>query len=56
VKGILPANHSFQGGQRFILLLIGLFSCAEETHVSVQRQPSVLEELACRTLFPSELN
>jgi hypothetical protein len=26
LKGILPANHSFQGGDRLSLLQVGLFS------------------------------
>jgi hypothetical protein len=36
LKGILPVNHVFQGEERLILFQIGLFSCAEETHVSLE--------------------
>jgi hypothetical protein len=36
VKGIIPANHCFQGGKALILLQIGLFSQVEGTHVSLK--------------------
>jgi hypothetical protein len=51
LTGILPANQSFQGGVRLIFFQIGLFSLIEETHVSLQRNPSMLEEGASNTLF-----
>jgi hypothetical protein len=54
LKGILPENHNFQGGERLILFLIGPLIWGDETHVSLQRQPPVLEALATRTLFPYE--
>jgi hypothetical protein len=54
LKGILPANHSFQGGERLISLQIGLFSKFEEIHVSLERKPSVFEAGAYSTLFPCE--
>jgi hypothetical protein len=54
LKGILPANHSFQGGDRLCLLPLGLFSSVEETHVSLQRKPTVLEAAASSTFFPCE--
>jgi hypothetical protein len=40
---ILPENRSFQGEEKPILFQIGLFIGFEETHVSLQRQPFVLE-------------
>jgi hypothetical protein len=52
LKGILPANHSFQGGDRLCLLPLGLFSSVEETHVSLQRKPTMLETAASSTFFP----
>jgi hypothetical protein len=39
-----------QGGDRLCLLQIGLFSWVEETHVSLQTTPSVLEAGASSTL------
>jgi hypothetical protein len=53
-KGILPESLSFQGGERLILLQISLLSQAEETQVSLQKQPSVLEAGGSRALFASE--
>jgi hypothetical protein len=53
-QGILPATFVFQGGERLILFQIGLFSCVEETHVSLQRQPCVVQALTYRTLFQCE--
>jgi hypothetical protein len=35
LKGLLPANHSCQGGEMLILCQIGLFSWLEETLVSL---------------------
>jgi hypothetical protein len=51
---MLPANHNFQGGERLILVKIGVFSKVEETQVSLQRKQSVLEAGASSTLFPCE--
>jgi hypothetical protein len=51
-KEIFHANHSFQGGERLIFFQIGLFSKVEETHVSLERKPTVLEARASTTLFP----
>jgi hypothetical protein len=56
LKGILPANHSFQGGDRLCLLPLGLFSSVEETHVSLQRKPTMLETAASSTFFPLRIN
>jgi hypothetical protein len=53
-KGILPANQSFQFGDRLIFFLIYLFSSVEETHVSLQRKTCVLEAAACSSLFTWE--
>jgi hypothetical protein len=41
MKGILPATRSFQGYDRLCLLLLGIFSSVEETHVSLQRKPTM---------------
>jgi hypothetical protein len=54
LEEILPANHSFQGGERLILFQIGLFSNVEESHVSLQRKPTMLEAAASGTLLPCE--
>jgi hypothetical protein len=43
LKEILPVDKNFQGGEVLLLLNIGLFSEIEETHVSLERKPSVLE-------------
>jgi hypothetical protein len=50
-EGILPANHSFHGGERLILFLRGSFSEVEESNVYLKRKPSVLEASASSTLF-----
>jgi hypothetical protein len=55
LKGILPANLNFQGGERLILLKIGLLSLVDKIHVSLETKPSVLEAAASRTLFPCEI-
>jgi hypothetical protein len=52
LKGILPGNKNFQDGEKLILLPIGLFSCVEETHVSLQRKPPMLEATASSILCP----
>jgi hypothetical protein len=54
LKGILSANHCFPGGERLILFQIGLFSSVEETRVSLQRQPSLVDAGGSRTLLPCE--
>jgi hypothetical protein len=54
LKGILPANHSVQGGERLILFQIGLFKEVEETNESFVKRQSVLEAGASSTLFPCE--
>jgi hypothetical protein len=54
VKGILPENHTFEAGERLILFQIGIFSSIEETHVSLQGKPSVLEAGTYISLFPCE--
>jgi hypothetical protein len=51
LKGILPANHSFQGGGRLMLLQIGLFRLGEETHVYLERKATELEAGASSSLF-----
>jgi hypothetical protein len=51
---ILPATKSFQGGEKLILFQIGLFSWVEETHLGLQRKPSMLEAAGPSTLFPCE--
>jgi hypothetical protein len=52
LKGILPANQSLYFGDRLGLLQRGLFFCVKETHVSLQRNPSLLETAAGSTMFP----
>jgi hypothetical protein len=42
-QGLLPAKHSFQGGEKLILFQMGLYSYIQETHVPLKRKPSVLE-------------
>jgi hypothetical protein len=54
LKGIIPGNHSFQGGERLILFQIGLSSRVEETHVSLQVKLSKLEMTIYTTLIPCE--
>jgi hypothetical protein len=51
---ILPATYVFQGGGWLCFLQMGLFSFDEETHVSLQRKPCVLESGSSCTLFPCE--
>jgi hypothetical protein len=51
VKGKLPATV-FQGGDRLAVCQICLYNSVEETHVSLQRKPCMLEAAASRTLFP----
>jgi hypothetical protein len=41
LKGILPANQSFQGGEGLIFFQIGLYMSAEETPLSLEREQSV---------------
>jgi hypothetical protein len=54
VKGILPANHTFEAGERLILSQIGLFSSIEETHGSLSGKSSMLEAGTCSSLLPCE--
>jgi hypothetical protein len=54
VNEILPANYSFQGGDRLCLLQTVLLCKVEEIHVSLKRKPSVLESGASSTLIPCE--
>jgi hypothetical protein len=54
LKGILSANQSFQGRDKLILFQISIFNVVEETRISLQRIPSVLEEGASNTLLPCE--
>jgi hypothetical protein len=54
LKGVLHANHGFQGGERLILFQIVLFRCIEETHISLQRKPSRFEAAAFSALIPYE--
>jgi hypothetical protein len=53
-KEILYATFISQEGDSFSLFQIGHFCYVEETHVSLERKPSVLEEGATSTLFPCE--
>jgi hypothetical protein len=53
LKGILPANQSFQFGDRLILFQICLLSSGEEIHVSLQKK-SVFEAAAPITSFSCE--
>jgi hypothetical protein len=43
LKGILPSQKGFQGGEMQMLFQIGLFRLIEETHVSLEIKPSKLE-------------
>jgi hypothetical protein len=52
LKGIVPENQSFQGGEKLILIQIGLFRWFEEIHASLERKPFVWVAGACSTLFP----
>jgi hypothetical protein len=54
LEWILPGNHNFQGRERLILFQICLFMWVEETQVSLERKPSMLEATADSTLFPCE--
>jgi hypothetical protein len=54
VNEILPANHSFQGGEKLCVLQIVLFNKVEEIHESLQRKPSELESAASSVLIPCE--
>jgi hypothetical protein len=51
VKGILPAYHRFEVGDRLVLFQRGLFSSVEETHASLLGKPSMLEAGTCSSLF-----
>jgi hypothetical protein len=52
LKGIMPVNEGFQGGNVTNLFQIILFSSAEEKNLSLKRKPSKLEAGASSTLFP----
>jgi hypothetical protein len=52
LKAVLPENHCFQVRERLILFQIGLLSRIEEKYLLLQRQQSLLQALASRTLFP----
>jgi hypothetical protein len=51
LKGKLPSNHSFQGGERSILFKIGL-SIELMKYEPLKRKPFELEAGASSTLFP----
>jgi hypothetical protein len=51
LKGKLPSNHNFQGGEKFILFKIGL-STELMKYESLERKPSELEAGSSSTLFP----
>jgi hypothetical protein len=53
LTGILPANHSFSDAE-MLSFLQRLFSFDEETHVSLNRKPDVLEAEASSKLFLCE--
>jgi hypothetical protein len=53
-EGKLPANHSFKGGDWLCFLQLGLFRQVEVKHVSLERNPSVVEAGASRTFFTFE--
>jgi hypothetical protein len=50
----LPANHTFEGGERLILSKIGLISSIEEKHASLHEKPSMLQAGTSSSLFPGE--
>jgi hypothetical protein len=52
--GILPANYISQGESWLCLHQVDLYTLAEETNVSLQRKPSVLEAEASSTWFLCE--
>jgi hypothetical protein len=52
LKGILPANKKFQGGERLILFQIDIFCKVEEIQLSLERKPSMLEAGASSILLP----
>jgi hypothetical protein len=45
-------NLGFSSGDRLSLFQIGQFSWVDETHVSLERNPFVIEAVATSTLFP----
>jgi hypothetical protein len=53
-KGVLPAHEGFQGGDMLNLIQMGLFSWVEETHVSLERNPSKLQAGVSSTFFACE--
>jgi hypothetical protein len=52
LKEIPPASYVFQGGDRISLVQIGLLSRIEETHVSLQGKPSMLDAAVLAHCFP----
>jgi hypothetical protein len=52
-KEIFHANQNFKGGES-CLFQIGLFGWVEETLVSLQRKPFMLDASASTTFFPCE--
>jgi hypothetical protein len=53
LEGILPDNHSFQGGYQLILFQIGLFSLAEKP-MFLSYNTTVVEAVTSSTLFPCD--
>jgi hypothetical protein len=51
LKGILSSNYSFPHGDRLIVFQIGLSNYTEETHVSLETEPFMIEATASSTLF-----
>jgi hypothetical protein len=51
---IHPVTWAIERGDRLSSFQIGLFSCVEETRVSLQRKPPMLEAAASSTLFLCE--
>jgi hypothetical protein len=54
-KGVIHAYQNFQCGERHKWFQIGLFIWVEETHVSLERTPSVVEVPPPTTVFPCEI-
>jgi hypothetical protein len=52
LKEVHPEIPTFQAGDILIFFQIAIFNRGEETHVSFQRKPSVLEAAAFSILFP----
>jgi hypothetical protein len=52
LTGTLPANQKFHDGERLIWFETDLFSRVGETHVPLQRKPSVLDQEQLAPCFP----